>query len=180
MRPLVVVTVGTDHHPFHRLVDWLDVWLRSYVVGQTPDCFLQYGSSHPLAGVRCRPSVPHYVLEEMLVSAACVVTHAGPGCVMEARHHGHVPIVVPRQRRLGEHVDDHQLAFAQAASAAGLARVPANQKEFLSLLNQAVAGDPTFRVVPQPLIDLATVERFGELVAHLDPALPLLTLARVK
>ena len=26
--PLVFVTVGTDHHPFDRLIHWMDRWLE--------------------------------------------------------------------------------------------------------------------------------------------------------
>lgn len=175
MTALVVVTVGTDHHPFHRLVDWIDSWRRSS--GSGAECFLQYGTSRPLPGAHCCMSLAHAALEEKLAAATCVVTHAGPGCVMEARHHGHLPIVVPRQRSWGEHVDDHQLAFARAAAAAGVVRVAQDADQLATLIDQALSGDPSFRVNPQPLIEPATIERFGSLVAHLDPARALLSMA---
>ena len=52
-------------------------------------------------------------------SAAAVVCHGGPGTILGARHRGAVPIVVPRQHRLGEHVDDHQVAFSRRLAADG-------------------------------------------------------------
>ncbi len=42
-------------------------------------------------------------------SADVVVTHAGVRSILLATNAGHVPIVVPRLKDLGEHVDDHQM-----------------------------------------------------------------------
>ena len=51
--------------------------------------------------------------------ASVVVTHAGVGSFLVARRAGHVPVMVPRLRRLGEHVDDHQVQFARALEEQG-------------------------------------------------------------
>ena len=40
-RPLVFVTVGSDHHRFDRLVSWVDAW----AAGRDVDCVIQYGTS---------------------------------------------------------------------------------------------------------------------------------------
>jgi UDP-N-acetylglucosamine transferase subunit ALG13 len=47
------------------------------------------------------------------------VTHTGVGSVLCAREAGHVPVVVPRLHRFGEHVDDHQLELVAALGADG-------------------------------------------------------------
>jgi UDP-N-acetylglucosamine transferase subunit ALG13 len=47
-------------------------------------------------------------------TAEAVITHAGVGSILCARRAGHLPIVVPRRRRHGEHVDDHQAELARA------------------------------------------------------------------
>lgn len=178
MNALVLATVGTDHHPFQRLVDWLGHWRDGSAAASGVECLVQHGAARPLPGADCRSCLPHDVLSVALQRAVCVVTHAGPGCLMEARHYGHVPIVVPRRRALGEHVDDHQVAFARAAASAGMARVPADREQFCRLLDLAVAGDPSFRLRRRPLVDDGTVGRFAALVADLDPAATLLTSAR--
>ncbi len=54
----------------------------------------------------------HDRLEELLAQATVVVCHGGPGTVTEARDAGHVPLCMPRDPELGEHVDDHQQRFA--------------------------------------------------------------------
>jgi UDP-N-acetylglucosamine transferase subunit ALG13 len=45
------------------------------------------------------------------------VTHAGVGSILLARREGHTPLVVPRLKRLGEHVDDHQVELTEALAA---------------------------------------------------------------
>jgi UDP-N-acetylglucosamine transferase subunit ALG13 len=51
---------------------------------------------------------------EHFAAADAVVTHAGVGSILCARRAGHVPVVTPRQRRYGEHVDDHQEELVEA------------------------------------------------------------------
>ena len=58
--------------------------------------------------------MPFDELNARMREADVVVTHAGVGSVLCARQAGHVPVVVPRLHRFGEHVDDHQLELVAA------------------------------------------------------------------
>lgn len=51
--------------------------------------------------------------------ADAVVSHAGTGTIICASNMGHVPVVVPRLKRYGEIVDDHQVALASAFERTG-------------------------------------------------------------
>jgi len=116
--PLLLVTVGTDHHPFDRLVRWAGAWLDGHP-GRLR-CLMQTGTSAPPAGgAEWQAYLEYDALQEAMASAAAVVCHGGPGTILGARHMGAVPIVVPRQHRLGEHVDDHQVAFSRRLAADG-------------------------------------------------------------
>jgi hypothetical protein len=42
--PLVLISVGTDHHPFDRLVTWADGWLATRPEGSVR-CVVQSGTS---------------------------------------------------------------------------------------------------------------------------------------
>jgi UDP-N-acetylglucosamine transferase subunit ALG13 len=53
------------------------------------------------------------VLEQRIREAEVVISHGGPGVLASARAAGRVPVVVPRQHGRGEHVDDHQVAYAR-------------------------------------------------------------------
>jgi len=79
-----------------------------------------------------------------------------------------VPICIPRQSGLGEHVDDHQVRFATRVAAAGQVHLASTADELTALLERALDGDGGFR------IDLAgadpaaaAVETFGRLVDRL-------------
>ena len=57
-------------------------------------------------------------LAELLLSADAVVTHGGPGLIMEARAAGHCPIVVPRDLEAAGELE--RLATATADPAEGV------------------------------------------------------------
>ena len=134
---LVLVVVGTDHHPFDRVVGWADEWAASH-----PDLrvLVQYGTSRPPTTAEGRDLLPVGELTALMSEATAVVCHGGPGTIMGAREAGHVPIVVPRRSDLGEHVDDHQVRFATRVAAAGQVHLATDQPTFSSLLERADAG----------------------------------------
>ena len=164
--PRILVTVGTDHHPFDRLIAWTNAWLERH-----PDCagavYVQSGAASVAPACPGSRFLGADRLGVLFDSADVIVCHGGPASIAEAWARGHVPIVVPREPALGEHVDDHQVEFCRKVAQAGrisLARTPAG---FCELLDQAARDPAQFRAdVPVPDID-AAVARFGELVDDL-------------
>lgn len=160
-RPLVVAVVGTDHHPFDRLVRWLDAWADRH--GDV-ECVVQYGTS-------TRPRVcigvdylPHPDLQGLVRRAAVVVSHGGPGTIMDARRAGLVPVVVPRDPVLGEHVDTHQQRFARLVGARGLVRLAETATALEEGLDTDIVG-PRPEVAPLDGSSAAdAARRLGELV----------------
>lgn len=141
--PLVLVTVGTDHHPFDRLVEWADAYAR-----ERPEVrvLVQHGRSPAPADAEGTPFLPPDRLEELMRSAAAVVTHGGPGSVTAARRAGHLPLAAARDPELGEHVDDHQLRFVARLDASGLVRACATAQQLSAALDKAVAHPGEFRI----------------------------------
>lgn len=100
---MIFVTVGTHQQPFERL-------LRGLAALPADELVVQYGPGRRPEGVR--EAVPFLSFAEMLdhfARADVVVMHAGVGSILVATNAGHTPIVVPRLKRHGEHVDDHQV-----------------------------------------------------------------------
>ncbi len=60
---------------------------------------------------------------ERVREAELLIMHAGAGAMIHAITSGKRPIVMPRLSAFGEHVNDHQVEFAEAMSAAGKAWV---------------------------------------------------------
>jgi beta-1,4-N-acetylglucosaminyltransferase len=105
---LIFVTVGTHHQAFDRLIDALTSL-------PTQDLVVQYGHGPP--PVAALSATAFLSFEEMLDrfhEADVVVTHGGVGSILSALRAGHTPLVVPRLKRFGEHVDDHQVELADA------------------------------------------------------------------
>ncbi|MGZ4446285.1 MAG: glycosyltransferase [Nocardioides sp.] len=117
MSPLVLTLTGTDHHPFDRLVQWVDT-----VAGTHRDVrfVVQYGASRAPRVATGHDFLPHGLMTELLAEASVVVCHGGPGTITDAREAGHVPLCVPRDPALGEHVDGHQQRFAALVGASGV------------------------------------------------------------
>ena len=146
-RPLVLALVGTDHHPFDRLVGWVDAWAgarRARVV-------IQHGAARPPAhaeGVRsCRADELH---RRCMRRATAVVCHGGPGTIAAARGRpGIRRSWSPRDPALGEHVDDHQTSVRLGRpTGAGEVRAAANEAALVAALDRAIADPDAMRVPP--------------------------------
>lgn len=115
---MIFVTVGTHEQPFDRLVRWLDQAvakgeLLELVVMQIGHC--HYEPQH----CRWQRYFSQEEMAKLLDEAEVVVCHGGPATFMSVLQRGKVPLVVPRRRSLGEHVNDHQLEFALKLVASG-------------------------------------------------------------
>jgi UDP-N-acetylglucosamine transferase subunit ALG13 len=135
--PTVFATVGTDHHPFDRLVDWMDRWLEANV-GRAVTGVIQTGTSAPPQVARSAPYLGHAEMEAAVADAVAVVTHGGPGSIMLCCYMGKKPIVVPRRSDLGEHVDDHQVLFSRRLAAEGRIDLAEGEEGFSALLDRAL------------------------------------------
>lgn len=164
-RPRVVVTVGTDHHPFNRIIGWVNDWLAAHP-DQVADFFVQSGSASAVPACRAKQSLDSDELEAVLDSADVIVAHGGPATIAAAWARGVRPIVVPRLPGLGEHVDDHQVTFCRKLAELGRISLAQTSAEFSHCLAAArdCAGERTR--VPAADVD-AAVSRFGELVDQL-------------
>jgi UDP-N-acetylglucosamine transferase subunit ALG13 len=159
-RPLVFVTVGTDHHPFDRLSRWVDGWLGA-ASGRRVRCLVQSGTSQPPRLADHQDYFGYQEMEALLQEAAAVVCHGGPGSVMMCRWAGKRPIVVPRRRDLGEHVDDHQVVFSRRIAAEGEIALAEDDAAFAACLEEALAGEG--------VLDTTSLEsRVGETVAQFE------------
>jgi UDP-N-acetylglucosamine transferase subunit ALG13 len=161
-----VVTVGTDHHPFNRIVGWTNDWLRSHPE-QVEMFFVQSGAASVTPACPASQFLDVERMRSVLDVADVIVCHGGPESIATAWARGLLPIVVPRLPQLGEHVDDHQVHFCLKLAELGrvwLAQTPA---EFASNLSEATRDHSRLRAsVPAADVD-AAVERFGQLVEEL-------------
>lgn len=98
--------------PFDRLIKAIDQQVASGKIGGK--VVAQIGSGDYVPG-----SVEYYrfmeksAFEEVVRSADCIVSHAGIGSIATAMEARKPMLVLPRLKKYGEHVNDHQLATAR-------------------------------------------------------------------
>lgn len=163
-KPLVVVSVGTDHHRFDRLIQWTEDLAAS-----RPDVtfVVQRGTSRKPQGLASQELIPHADIQAMFRSAVVVVSHGGPSTVMDARAQGRLPIVVPRNPEFGEHVDGHQMRFAAHLDTNGIAKVAHTEVDFNRLVCEAL-DDPSLTALSVAEVSVPPgVVRFGQVMDDL-------------
>lgn len=112
--------MGMEIHPFDRLAKAIDDMQRSGVAGE--DFFVQLGScSYQPTRARFARYLSFDEVCENIRRSSVVITHAGAGSTLVCIQQGKHPIMVPRLSRLGEHIDDHQVVFAERLGQGGLA-----------------------------------------------------------
>ena len=145
---MVLVTVGTDHHPFDRLVEWADAWcLRHPEV----EVVVQHGTARAPRRASAHALLGATEFAALLSRADAVVCAGGPGVIMEARRAGIRPIVVPRRADLGEHVDDHQRAFANFMAGRGEGTLVEDAPALVGALDRLVADRTAYRADPEEI-----------------------------
>jgi UDP-N-acetylglucosamine transferase subunit ALG13 len=112
---MIVVSVGTNEARFDRLLQWISD------LGIEEDLVVQHGPSTVRPpGARCIEYLPYEDLVELVRQSRAFVTHAGVGSIMMSLFAGRRPVVVPRLKRFGEAVDDHQVTLARRLQTEGL------------------------------------------------------------
>jgi UDP-N-acetylglucosamine transferase subunit ALG13 len=163
-----VTVVGTDHHPFDRLITWVNGWLMQHPE-RAAGFYVQSGTASVTPACPSSPYLGIDQLRALLDQADVMICHGGPESIADAWSRGQVPIAVPRRRRLGEHVDDHQLDFCRRFADLGRVRLAETEADFADLLDEAARNTGGFRVVsgdPGSSAD-EVVARFATLVDEL-------------
>lgn len=113
---MIFVTVGTHEQQFDRLVKAVDKLGEN--VDFDEELIIQTGySTYEPRFCKWSRLYPYQEMIRLVGEARIVITHGGPSSFVMPLRFGKVPIVVPRQKRFGEHVNDHQLEFCRAMKA---------------------------------------------------------------
>lgn len=107
---MIFVTVGTHEQQFNRLVEYMDKWAGEH----EEDVVIQTGySTYEPKNAKWSKLYPYQKMIEFVDEARIVITHGGPSSFIMPLQVGKTPIVVPRQYKYNEHVNDHQVKFSK-------------------------------------------------------------------
>ncbi|MBS6722163.1 MAG: multidrug MFS transporter [Clostridiales bacterium] len=112
---MIFVTVGTHEQPFNRLLECVDKLKEDNII--TEEVIMQTGfSTYVPKNCEWKKLFPYDAMIENVKKARIVITHGGPSSFVMPLQEGKIPIVVPRQKKYEEHVNDHQVDFAKAVA----------------------------------------------------------------
>ena len=109
---MIFVTVGTHEQPFNRLIKEVDRLVETGVIKD--DVFIQTGySTYEPKFCKWSNLISFDEMNKLMRTSDIIITHGGPATFMSAVSNGKRTIVVPRQEKYGEHVNDHQVDFSR-------------------------------------------------------------------
>jgi UDP-N-acetylglucosamine transferase subunit ALG13 len=128
---MIVVSVGTNEARFDRLLEWVSA------LGPGEELVVQHGPS-PVrpAGAACVPYLSFDELADLVRRSRAFVTHAGVGSIMMSLSVERRPVVVPRLKRFGEAVDDHQVGLGRRLEAEGLVTLVEDEPALAAALSE--------------------------------------------
>ncbi len=132
---MILVSLGTEAFPFNRLIRAADDLAEKFA-GEP--VFVQTGICPDAVMPQKCPSarlMPYADLAARVNEARIVISHAGVGLLLMCLRAGKIPVVVPRRKKMGEHVDDHQLELARRMAQQGYVIMTENTDELVSIVS---------------------------------------------
>ena len=109
---MIFVTVGTHEQQFDRLIKEVDRLKKENLIQD--EVFIQTGYSNYVPKYcKWEKIISFEKMNQLIEASDIIITHGGPATFMGVIAKGKVPIVVPRQKKFGEHVNDHQMDFVE-------------------------------------------------------------------
>ena len=106
------VLAGTQRFPFGRLICALNHLVESGLY--MPEEIVMQASVFPVEPrFTHHRFIPKDEFSRLLDEAEVVVTHGGVNSIMAPMEQGRPLVIVPRMKRYGEHIDDHQLEISE-------------------------------------------------------------------
>lgn len=110
---MIFVTVGTHEQQFDCLVKYMDQMKREGVIEE--EIIIQTGySTYEPEFCKWSKLFPYQDMVKYTEEARIVITHGGPSSFILPLQLGKIPVVIPRRKEFGEHVNNHQVDFSKA------------------------------------------------------------------
>lgn len=109
---MIFVTVGTHEQGMDRLFIELDRLVEEGII--TEKVYAQVGyTKYKPRNFEYKEMIGYDEMDSFMKKSNVIITHGGPGSIFHAIRYGKTPIVVPRNPKFNEHVDEHQILFTK-------------------------------------------------------------------
>lgn len=127
---MIFVTVGTQKIKFTRLFKYLENIKDEKVIIQSGFNEVDEKSNYEIY-----KSIPFYDMKKYIDKCDTLITHGGPDNIFYALSKKKKVIVVPRMSKYREHINDHQLYFANYLDKNNYCYVAMDEEEFIKCIN---------------------------------------------
>ncbi len=104
---MILVMLGTQNNDFHRLLEEIEKNIENGNINE--EVVVQAGfTKYKSDKMKIFSLTSKEKLEDLIKKANLVITHAGVGSIEMALEQNKKVIAVPRLKKFGEHVNDHQ------------------------------------------------------------------------
>ena len=124
---MIFLTVGTQL-PFDRLVKTVDKAIETGLVVEEIYAQIGEGSYQP-HNFRAAQSVERHLFDKYVRQASSIISHAGMGTIIMALENNKPLLIMPRRKKYGEVVNDHQVAIAKKFERSGHILVAYQQED---------------------------------------------------
>ena len=140
---MIFLTVGTLY-PFDRLVEVVDQAVeKGYVQDKI---FAQIGKTANIPrNFQYVVSLEMDAYEKCFREASAIISHAGMGTITTALRHKKPILVMPREKKYGEIINDHQIHTAEAFAKKGHVQVARTPADFKAKIIELKSFVPTER-----------------------------------
>lgn len=115
---MIFVITGTERFPMNRLIQKVDRLSKSET--SSGNVFIQLGScTYEPEYCEWTRFLSFGQMCQKIEEADTIIAHAGAGTTLLCIQMGHHPILVPRMKKYGEHIDDHQISFCKKFATTG-------------------------------------------------------------
>ncbi|MFR0544739.1 glycosyltransferase [Limosilactobacillus reuteri] len=109
---MIFVTVGTHEQPFNRLLKEVDTLVENSIIKEKVIMQVGYSDYIP-QNCEWYKFLSLQEMDKNIKKARIIITHGGPASFIAPLQINKIPIVVPRQEKYGEHINNHQVDFVQ-------------------------------------------------------------------
>ena len=133
---MIFVTLGTQDKPFTRIIQAVE---QAVIDGKiTDEVVVQSGNTKYESKVlNVLNYVPFDEFNNYLAKADIIITHGGVGSILNALKLKKKIIAVPRLKKYGEHINDHQLQVIQKMTQQGYILSCEDENEIENKVKQA-------------------------------------------
>jgi len=128
---MIFVTVGTEKFPFDRLIKIVDKKIEDKSIDD--EVFMQIGvSNYEPKKCSWKRFIQFNETVNFIKKARIVIAHGGVGTILLCFTLNKIPLVFPRRKQYGEHLDDHQIKFTKRMEKQGKIFAAYNEVELIN------------------------------------------------